>query len=106
MSTHNLPFHDARDRLSNSLRHMVNDAEDLLHNAQQSGNEEFNAARVKFEARVHQARAELDTLTDSTIDNAKRAARATDHAVHEHPYTSMGLAAGVGVLMGMLISRR
>ena len=52
------------------------------------------------------AKDELRRLEISAIDNAKRAARATDHAVHEHPYAAMGLAAGVGLLLGMLISRR
>jgi ElaB/YqjD/DUF883 family membrane-anchored ribosome-binding protein len=97
---------DARERLTSSLKHMVEEAEHLLRNAQRSGSEEFNAARDKFEARLKQARDELESLQESAIYNAKRAARATDHAVHEHPYAAMGLAAGVGVLLGMLISRR
>lgn len=98
--------HDVRDRLNTSLKHMVEEAEHLLRNVQRSGSEEFNAVRDKFETRLHQARAELAALQDTAVDNARRAARATDHAVHEHPYTAMGLAAGVGVLLGMLISRR
>jgi ElaB/YqjD/DUF883 family membrane-anchored ribosome-binding protein len=27
-------------------------------------------------------------------------------AVHEHPYTAMGITAGIGLLLGLLIARR
>jgi ElaB/YqjD/DUF883 family membrane-anchored ribosome-binding protein len=36
----------------------------------------------------------------------RRAARSADIAAHDHPYVTAGLAAGVGLLVGMLISRR
>ena len=37
---------------------------------------------------------------------AKAAGRATDAYVHEHPWQSIGVAAGIGLLLGMLIARR
>ena len=95
-----------RERLAQSLKHMVDEADHLLAKAERSGSEQFNAAREKFETQLLHAKDELRRLEISAIDNAKRAARATDHAVHEHPYAAMGLAAGVGLLLGMLISRR
>ena len=33
-------------------------------------------------------------------------ARATDRAIREHPYESIGIAFGVGVLIGVLINRK
>ena len=96
----------ARDRLAASLKHMVDEADQLLKTAQRTGSDQFNAARDKFEAQLRHARAELDELQDKAAYNAKRAARATDEAVHEHPYAAMGIAAGVGLLLGMLIARR
>jgi ElaB/YqjD/DUF883 family membrane-anchored ribosome-binding protein len=33
-------------------------------------------------------------------------ARATDDYVHEHPWRAVGAAAGVGLIIGLLISRR
>lgn len=96
----------ARDRLAHSLQQMVNEADHLLKNAQRTGTEQFTAAREKFETQLRHAKAELGELEETALRNAKRAARATDHAVHEHPYTAMGLAAGVGLLVGLLIARR
>lgn len=96
----------ARDRLAHSLQQIVEEAEHLLKNAQRTGSEQFNAARDKFESQLRSAKAELRDLEQSAVYNAKRAVHATDHAVHEHPYTAMGIAAGVGLLVGMLVARR
>jgi ElaB/YqjD/DUF883 family membrane-anchored ribosome-binding protein len=96
----------ARDRLAQSLQHMVDEAEHLLASAERTGSEQFNSARDKFESQLRHAKRELHQLQDSAADKARHAARATDHAVHEHPYAAMGLAGSVGLLLGMLISRR
>lgn len=96
----------ARERLTDSLKHMVDEADHLLAKAERTGSEQFNAAREKFEVQLRHAKDELRRLEVAALDRAKRAARATDQAVHDHPYASMGIAAGVGLLVGMLISRR
>ena len=97
---------NARERLAQSLKHMVAEADHLLAKAERTGSEQFVAAREKFEVQLRHAKDELRRLEQSALDNAKRAARATDHAVHDHPYAAMGIAAGAGLLIGMLISRR
>jgi ElaB/YqjD/DUF883 family membrane-anchored ribosome-binding protein len=96
----------ARERLALNLQQMVDDAEQLLKNAQRTGSDQFTAARDKFESQLRNAKAELARLEDNAMYNAKRAARATDTAVHDHPYAAMGIAAGAGLLIGMLIARR
>lgn len=96
----------ARERLAQSLKHMVDEADQLLEKTQRTSSEQFSTARDKFESQLRHAKEEFRRLEQSALDNAKRAARATDHAVHEHPYVSMSIAAGAGLLIGMLISRR
>jgi len=96
----------ARDRLATSLKQMVDEAEQWLKTAQRTGNEQFDLARDKFEGQLRHAKAELRHLEDTMAQQARRAARATDQAVHEHPYAAMGAAAGVGLLVGMLVARR
>ena len=100
------PDQGTRDRLAHSLQQVVEEAEHLLKNAQRTGSEQFNAARDRFESQLRSAKAELSHLEKTALDNAKRAVHATDHAVHEHPYTAMGVAAGIGLLIGMLVARR
>lgn len=99
------PETTVRDRLVDSLRDMVSDAEALLKAAQRGG-EPLAQERERFQARLHQVRGELSALQDTAVLNVRRAAHATDQAVHTHPYAAAGLAAGVGVLVGLLISRR
>jgi ElaB/YqjD/DUF883 family membrane-anchored ribosome-binding protein len=96
----------ARERLAASLKHMVDEADELLKSAQGAGSDKFAAARDKFETQLRHAREELAELQDSALHNARRAARTADHAVHEHPYTAMGISAGIGLLLGLLIARR
>jgi ElaB/YqjD/DUF883 family membrane-anchored ribosome-binding protein len=96
----------ARERLAENLKHMVDEADNLLAKAERTGTDQFKAAREKFEMQLRRAKDELHQLEVSAVENAKRAARATDHAVHEHPYAAMGIAAGAGLLIGMLIARR
>jgi ElaB/YqjD/DUF883 family membrane-anchored ribosome-binding protein len=97
---------DATQRLASSLQNMVDEADHLLAHAQRTGNDQFNAARDKFEHQLRQAKNDLRDLQGNAVDSARRAARVTDHAVHDHPYAAMGIASGVGLLLGMLISRR
>jgi ElaB/YqjD/DUF883 family membrane-anchored ribosome-binding protein len=100
------PDHTARERLAASLKQMVDEADQLLKSAQGTGSDKFNAARDKFETQLRHARKELEQLQDDALHSARRAVRTADHAVHEHPYTAMGISAGVGLLLGMLIARR
>lgn len=97
---------DARDRLTSHLRDLVKESEHLMKVVQRSGNQQVDAVRDRFEATLNSAKDELDALQDNALRKARRAARQADHAVHDHPYASMGAAAAVGALIGMLISRR
>jgi ElaB/YqjD/DUF883 family membrane-anchored ribosome-binding protein len=45
-------------------------------------------------------------LTDATKRISKRAAVATDEYVHENPWTAIGVAAAVGLLVGVLLGQR
>ena len=50
-----------------------------------------------------------DRLADAEaaiVDTGKKAVRATDDYVHENPWQSVGVAAGVAFLLGLLVSRR
>jgi ElaB/YqjD/DUF883 family membrane-anchored ribosome-binding protein len=85
---------------------MVTESERLMKLVQRGSNEQLDAARDRFEATLSDARNELETIQDNALRKARRAARKADLAVHDHPYASMGVAAAVGALVGMLISRR
>lgn len=95
-----------RDQLATSLRALVAESEELVRQIQRSGNEQLHVARDRFETTLASAREELESMQDSAMRRARRAAKVADATVHEHPYASMGAAAAVGALIGMLITRR
>jgi ElaB/YqjD/DUF883 family membrane-anchored ribosome-binding protein len=45
-------------------------------------------------------------VEELALEKAKAAAAATDEYVHEHPWHAVGVAAGVGLVIGLLIGRR
>jgi len=106
MNTTTTPIANAKEGFAHSLRHMVDEADDFLKAAAQSGDEKFDAVRGQFVEQVRQMRAQLDELEDSAIQKARHAARTTNEAVHSHPYGAIGIAAAAGLLIGFLAARR
>ena len=97
---------NSKQGLAQSLRHMIDEADQLLKSAAETGDEKFDAVRQAFVDQVRQMRLQLDELEETAIYKARRAAREADHAVHEHPYGAMGIAAAVGLLIGFLVASR
>ncbi len=95
-----------RDKLMADLKVVIEDAEELLKLTAGQAGEKVNEMRTRIQDRLHRAKAELAHLQSAAVDQAKQAARATDDFVHDQPWTSVGIAAGIGVLVGMLIARR
>jgi len=56
-------------------------------------------------ARLHDARKKAADVQVVVVTKGKMAAHATDDFVHEQPWASVGIAAGVGLLIGLLINR-
>ena len=96
----------SRDELADALQRTVAEAEALLKDTGDKASQEYAGALKRAEAALRRAKDEFQRLEENAVLNAKYAARATDRAVHDHPYAAMGVAAGVGVLLGMLIARR
>ncbi len=106
MESTTTPESDTREELAASLKHMVGDAEQLLKRASQSAGQDYDSALRRASQQLRRAKEEFLRIEEDAILHAKHAARVTDRAVHEHPYAAMGVAAGVGFLLGLLISRR
>ena len=96
----------SRDKLVQDLKIVISDAEDLLRATASTAGEKVVAAREKVRDSLDRAKVKLAEVEDVIIDSGKQAARATDEYVHENPWRAVGIAAGIGVIIGMLISRR
>lgn len=94
------------DKLSQDFHAVVNDAQALLRATASETGERAVAARQRVLDTLQQARQQLAVVEDAIAVRAKAAARATDDYVHEHPWKTAGIAAGVGLVVGLLIGRR
>jgi ElaB/YqjD/DUF883 family membrane-anchored ribosome-binding protein len=81
---------------------IVNDGEELLKAAADVSGEGFTVARAKFAEKVVSAKAKLADVSQPAIDRAKQA----DDYVHDSPWTIIGVAAAVGMLIGFLAAKR
>jgi ElaB/YqjD/DUF883 family membrane-anchored ribosome-binding protein len=97
---------DSQRRLAEDFKAVVNDAEELLRHAARDAGDGYDEARARLEDSLKTARTELEALEKAVLDGTRRAARATDGYVHEHPWESIGIGAGLGLLLGLLIARR
>jgi ElaB/YqjD/DUF883 family membrane-anchored ribosome-binding protein len=95
-----------QDRLMGDLNAVIQDSEELLKATASQAGESTKALRERARLRLDKARVSLHHLQDAAIEKAKAAGHRTDDYVHDHPWQSVGIAAGIGLLLGMLISRR
>ena len=94
------------DRLVQDLRTLVTDAEELVKATAAETGERIRDARLRLQDRLHGARARLADAERALVEKSKAAAQATDRFAHENPWKVAGIAAGVGLLLGLLIGRR
>jgi ElaB/YqjD/DUF883 family membrane-anchored ribosome-binding protein len=95
-----------RDKLLADLRVVVADAEELLKITAGQAGDKVAAIRDKVQRGLEQAKVKIVEAENKALEQTKAAARATDVYVHENPWKSVGIAAGVGLVLGILISRR
>ncbi|HEX5463938.1 MAG TPA: DUF883 family protein [Burkholderiales bacterium] len=92
--------------LIEDYRTVVADAEDLLRATANQAGEKAVVARAKIEKNLARAREMLADAEGVAVDTANDAIRVTDNYVHRHPWESIGVAAGAGLIIGWLVSRR
>jgi ElaB/YqjD/DUF883 family membrane-anchored ribosome-binding protein len=95
-----------KEKLAQDLRVVSSDAEELLRATASQAGEKVSAARERIQESLRHAKLKLADVEEMLIDKGKLAARATDEYVHDHPWRAVGIAAGIGLIIGMLISRR
>ncbi len=95
-----------KEKLMADLRTVISDAEEVLRVTADQANEGAAELRSRMHARLSQARDSLSHLQASAVARARAAGVATDDYVHDHPWKAVAAAAGFGLIIGMLLSRR
>ena len=95
-----------KDKLVQDFKIVVSDAEELLKATASQAGEKVTVARERIQDSLHNAKIKLAEAEDVIVQKGKQAARATDDYVQENPWRAVGIAAGVGLIIGLLVGRR
>lgn len=96
----------ARERVLADLRALTHDAEELLKATAGDVSEKAAEARTRVTAALERARATYQEMQDQGIASAREAVKKADTVIREHPYQSLGIAFGIGLLLGVLLKRK
>jgi len=94
------------EKLISDVKSLVSDTEDLVKATAAQAGEKIGDIRTRAQHAVNNLKPQLAKLETIVTEKAKTAASATDAYVREKPWTAIGISAGVGLIIGLLIGRR
>lgn len=96
----------AQDKLLEGLKAALNEAESLLRSAANATGDQATELRARAIDSLRATRESLYDTQDSLVRQGRKAVREADDYVHDKPWQAVAAAGVVGVLLGLLISRR
>ncbi len=94
------------EQLIADLKTVMSDAEALLKATSAQTGEKIQEVRARAEESLRVAKERLTAAEEEALRRAREFADATEEYVRDNPWQSVGIAAGVGLVLGLLISRR
>jgi ElaB/YqjD/DUF883 family membrane-anchored ribosome-binding protein len=95
-----------KEKLVSDLKVVIADTEELLRATSGVAGEKVGELRERLVIRLRDAKDRVIDMEHAVIDKTKAAARATDDFVHDEPWKAVGVAAALGLALGVLIGRR
>jgi ElaB/YqjD/DUF883 family membrane-anchored ribosome-binding protein len=95
----------ARERVLADLRSLGRDAEDLIKATASAFSSTATDARTRIDRTLHGLKRTCNQLQDQTASKARVVAEKSATAVRGHPHGAVGVAFGVGLMMGLLVAR-
>jgi len=93
-------------QLIDDLTAVIKDAESLLRVTAAQTGDKVEEIRARAEETVRNAKARLGEVEEQALERAREFAGDADEYVRGNPWQAVGIAAGIGILIGMLMSRR
>ena len=90
------------EKLVTDLKRVVHDSEELLQDSAEVIGEKTHELRDRLASTLESAKVACRRLEEK----AKEGAKAADKVIRDHPYQSIGIGFGVGVLIGALVMRK
>jgi ElaB/YqjD/DUF883 family membrane-anchored ribosome-binding protein len=91
------------DKLVGDLRNLVTDAEELLKATASQAGDKIGVARQKIEQSLVEGKKALADAEKTLVKKSKECAEIADDYVRENPWSAIGIAAGAGLVLGLLI---
>jgi ElaB/YqjD/DUF883 family membrane-anchored ribosome-binding protein len=96
----------SRDRLEKDMKAVISDTQQLLKATAGQAGGDIQSAREQIERTFNSAKTSLEEFEREGMDKVKEVAGAADRFVRENQWPSLGIAAGIGLIFGWLLSRR
>jgi len=90
------------EKLVTDLKRVVRDSEELLKDSAGVVGEKALDLRERLSQTLESAKATCRRMEERAIEGAK----ASDKVIRAHPYESIGIAFGLGLLIGVLVARK
>ena len=97
---------ESKEKLIKDFQSVIADTEELMKFVSNESGGKAQALRDKLDRNLKLAKDYLRDVEGSVVDKSKVAAKVTDEYVHENAWRTVGLAIGVGILIGFLIRDR
>ena len=94
------------ENLMSDFKALMADAEDLIKATAIHDDGPLGAIRSKALETLNSAKESLSSVEGTVTEKAKVVAERTDEFVHRNPWEAIGVAAGLGLLIGLFIRRR
>jgi len=94
---------NSKDKLVGDLKNLVADAEELLKATASQAGEKVAEARQRIEQSLIEGKKALADAEQTLLRRSKEAAELADDYVRDNPWSAIGIAAGVGLVLGLLI---
>lgn len=96
----------SKQKFVSDMRVVVADAEEILRATAGVAGEKMADLRERVGERLRDAKLRIADAEAAVVDKTKACARATDDYVNDNPWQAVGIAAGIGLLLGIIIGRR
>jgi ElaB/YqjD/DUF883 family membrane-anchored ribosome-binding protein len=107
MNDDNTPtFKGGQAKLASDMQTVLTDAQELMRLAANEAGQGVKEAKERLQQSSQAARQQLASMQENAMRTAREAGDSAEGYVRDHPWEAIGISAGLGMLLGILIARR
>lgn len=94
------------DKLLSDMKILLSDTEELVRATAAQTGDKVTDIRSRLQQAMNNLKPQLVRMETAVLEKSKATAAVTDQYIHENPWLAIGVSAGLGVVIGLLIGRR